>query len=292
MTDGFIYLCRKREFERFDEDIYKSGRTKNELLENGDVGRMSTYEKGVKQYAAFLVSDQVKAEKMVLKALNERFIQRSDYGTEYFEGNREDMILAIHETLKEHDMLLEPTCEEEKVQRTALFAKEHIRVVESKRLKLTDLYSRYNSWHRQRYNSQGMLRKELKRFMDEEYEIDTPDGWKGIQLIANVRNEERTEEKLEKNQCEYCLHKSNSRPNHTAHLKRCKLKDCEIRKLEMSTKTEFVPPPPNTCRFCKCTFSRTQHLSRHLNTCKEKEEYKKQLDIRYQQITNKTPSIL
>ena len=88
----------------------------------------------------------------------------------------------------------------------------------------------------------------------------------------------------QENQCEYCKLIFSSSSSLNRHAKKCKMKDCEIRKLEMKTHTDFTPPPPNTCRFCKIKCSTSSHLSRHLKSCKEKDEYKNQLDIKYKQI--------
>lgn len=72
------------------------------------------------------------------------------------------------------------------------------------------------------------------------------------------------------------------------HKKVCKLKDDAIRHMEMTTNVDFTPPPPNTCRFCKTSFTQSTSLSRHLQKCKEKEIYKEQLEVRYQHVVNNT----
>jgi len=91
--------------------------------------------------------------------------------------------------------------------------------------------------------------------------------------------------------CEYCLRMFVNGSSLKRHLTRCKLKDCEIRKKEIKVnkldteeKIEFVPPPPNTCRFCKTCFTHACNLTRHLKTCKEKEIYKEQLDVKYEKL--------
>jgi len=86
----------------------------------------------------------------------------------------------------------------------------------------------------------------------------------------------------------FCLRTFGRKWDCDKHVKICPLKDDEIRKMELKTDTQFVPPPPNTCRFCKECFSRSTCLSRHLETCRERKIYKEQLEMKYQTVQNIT----
>jgi uncharacterized membrane-anchored protein len=73
------------------------------------------------------------------------------------------------------------------------------------------------------------------------------------------------------------------------HLKICKLKDDEIRLLELERDIEpDFPECSKECRFCNKFFSRVDNLNRHIGVCKERKEYKK--IILTQPVTNTTNS--
>ena len=78
--------------------------------------------------------------------------------------------------------------------------------------------------------------------------------------------------------CEYC-HLTCSRGDKLKeHKNRCKMKDDEVRKLEMQLCKEVVlDPKSNKCRFCDISFGRIWSLHRHDKTCNRKEEYKERL---------------
>ena len=72
------------------------------------------------------------------------------------------------------------------------------------------------------------------------------------------------------NKCEYC-HKVFSSQNYLE-LHKCKLKDDQIRILEMKLKIN-VNIEPKKCRYCFKTFARTNAANVHMKTCKRKETY-------------------
>ena len=126
-----------------------------------------------------------------------------------------------------------------------------------------------------------------------------PNNTSGNPNDTSSNPNEPQERSMQKNQCEYCLKIFSTGSNYNKHLKRCKLKDCEIRKKELRVnklnteeKIEFVPPPPNTCRFCKTCFTQACSLTRHLKTCKEKEIYKEQLDVKYEQLVQNIEQLI
>lgn len=76
-----IYLLQEREFVNSGENIYKIGRTSN--FKN----RMSDYPKGSKLLHVKTTSNSTKDEEELLKIFNCMFINRTDIGKEYFQGN-------------------------------------------------------------------------------------------------------------------------------------------------------------------------------------------------------------
>jgi hypothetical protein len=60
------------------------------------------------------------------------------------------------------------------------------------------------------------------------------------------------------------------------HLKTCRLKDDEIRLLELERDIEpDLPECSKECRFCNKLYSTKGNLNRHITVCKERKEYKK-----------------
>lgn len=82
---GYLYLIILRESIRLKESVLKFGCTKNVKA------RCSQYPKGSKLLFSRYVNDYEKKEKEILKGLCKHFIQRKDYGSEYFEGNAADI---------------------------------------------------------------------------------------------------------------------------------------------------------------------------------------------------------
>jgi hypothetical protein len=89
----YIYLIREREFIRTNDNVYKVGRTKQQI--NNSIRRFDEYPKGSEPVFLIKVSSAIKAEADVLKMMKQQFKQRIDYGKEYFEGDVNSMIFSI-----------------------------------------------------------------------------------------------------------------------------------------------------------------------------------------------------
>jgi len=84
-----IYLLREREFARLNEDVYKIGRSKN--IKN----RMNNYPKGSSIELMMGCQDSVSVEKSLLDIFRKKFIPKTEYGAEYFYGDKLTMIRTI-----------------------------------------------------------------------------------------------------------------------------------------------------------------------------------------------------
>ena len=84
-----IYLLREREFVRLNEDVYKIGRSKN--IKN----RMNNYPKGSSIELMMGCQDSVAVEKALLDIFRKKFIPKTEYGAEYFYGDKQTMIRTI-----------------------------------------------------------------------------------------------------------------------------------------------------------------------------------------------------
>jgi hypothetical protein len=90
---GIIYLLQLREFVKSGENIYKIGRSSRDGLE-----RIKEYPKQSKLLFLSTVGDNTEyIESLIIKNFKEKFVQRTDIGTEYFEGDYIKMIDYLHE---------------------------------------------------------------------------------------------------------------------------------------------------------------------------------------------------
>lgn len=86
MCAEYCYINHVRESIRLNENVYKAGRTKQEVGK-----RLQSYPKGTIQKICKQVSDCVACEKEILFAFDKKFKQRCDLGREYYEGDYNDM---------------------------------------------------------------------------------------------------------------------------------------------------------------------------------------------------------
>jgi hypothetical protein len=88
--NNYVYLLREREFIKTGECIYKIGKTKQERL-----NRFQNYPNGSELLIHLMCIDCNIAERELIKIFCEKYKQRKDIGTEYFEGNSISMINTI-----------------------------------------------------------------------------------------------------------------------------------------------------------------------------------------------------
>lgn len=94
-TTGSLYLIRHREFIKNDENVIKFGRSTNVKK------RISQYPKGSSLVFQKECAKHVEAETKLIKILSYKFIQRKDYGREYFEGDADAMIDIINKYIED-----------------------------------------------------------------------------------------------------------------------------------------------------------------------------------------------
>ena len=97
-----VYLLHIREFILLGQPIYKIGRTGRDILK-----RINDYPKGSYLITHCTLPISCNAEKLLINIFKSKFIQRKDYGNEYFEGNITDMLsefTALTHTILQHDI--------------------------------------------------------------------------------------------------------------------------------------------------------------------------------------------
>jgi hypothetical protein len=88
-TNEGVYLIHTRELHTLQLPIYKLGRS--HTLDN----RIIQYPKRSKILFIMNCEDSIIFEKYLIKLFKKKFIQKTEYGTEYFEGDKDDMIREI-----------------------------------------------------------------------------------------------------------------------------------------------------------------------------------------------------
>lgn len=87
---GYVYIIQLREFVNSGENTYKIGRSGREFP-----FRICSYPKKSEMYLSIRTHDNVVAESHLKQIFSKKFIQRSDYGTEYFQGDVESMVKTM-----------------------------------------------------------------------------------------------------------------------------------------------------------------------------------------------------
>jgi len=87
---GYIYVIKEREFVKTNENIYKSGKTKRTINE-----RLCQYPKNSILLFTMFVHNCHETEQKIIKELKNKFIQRKDIGTEYFQGDINKIIKEV-----------------------------------------------------------------------------------------------------------------------------------------------------------------------------------------------------
>ena len=90
-TNNYVYLLIEREFIKTGENVYKIGLTKKKELM-----RFNKYPKGSDLLFHSICINCKNTERKIIEKFKKLFIQRKDYGNEYFEGDYKHMIYLIH----------------------------------------------------------------------------------------------------------------------------------------------------------------------------------------------------
>lgn len=102
LTTNYIYLLQEREFIKTNEKIYKVGRTTQENSK-----RFKGYPKGSVLLFQMICQDCKSLEGKIIEHFKEKFNQRRDIGTEYFEGDYTIMIDMIYTLIKSELILIQ-----------------------------------------------------------------------------------------------------------------------------------------------------------------------------------------
>ncbi len=108
---GYIYIVYSRASSNLQENIYKIGKSKDYIT------RIKGYCKGSEFKLVLKVNDFHNCEKKIKRACIEKYIQRRDYGSEYFECKLRDLYytvvencIIIEEVIKTDDIFKNKKC--------------------------------------------------------------------------------------------------------------------------------------------------------------------------------------
>ena len=204
---SYIYLIQLREFVNNKTDVYKMGKSKQKNCK-----RVDQYPKGSKVFQVKICNDCDKMEKKLLEIFRNKFIQRKDIGSEYFEGDCRDMMREINEIIEKFDEYYnDDNCDLQGVTKTIKqddfyneFAKLYIIKKENKKfyIKWTDLKNCFHKWCNSNHHATADI-KEIKQHFEKnifkreekQYMIDSEKnfkirGWVGYQCIYDFESDE------------------------------------------------------------------------------------------------------
>jgi hypothetical protein len=144
MMTNYIYLLQEREFIKTKENVYKIGMTKKENCK-----RFNQYPKGSILLFQIICNNCKNIETQIIELFKEKYIQRRDIGSEYFEGSYKNMIEFMYQYVKNED-IAEEIIEKQKSEFDSflLYFNEKYIITESKHdfILSSDLKINYNIW--------------------------------------------------------------------------------------------------------------------------------------------------
>jgi hypothetical protein len=187
-----IYIIQEREFIRLKEETYKVGITKDIIR------RYSEYPKSSKLIYTRVCDTNF--EKEILNNLREEFIQKREYGTEYFEGDCNEIINCINKTIDENkNKILEIddiiiisrkliNRMEKDYMYVCLFLCNIIGFKSNSVLKINDLYSKYKIWHELILPGEKILPISIiKKYIIHEYgQLNKIGNWNNLVLNEEI----------------------------------------------------------------------------------------------------------
>ena len=119
MVRGYVYIVRECDFVRLNEDIYKIGRTSKINPED----RFQKYRKGTEIICCFYVNDSIECKNKIIKCFSNhtnitkmtragdassglassRAARMTEYGKEYFQGNKNELLSEILQIVKNYN---------------------------------------------------------------------------------------------------------------------------------------------------------------------------------------------
>lgn len=195
----YIYIIQEREFIRIKEETYKVGITQDIIR------RYSEYPKSSKLIYTRVCDTNF--EKEILKFLKEKFIQKREYGTEYFEGDYNEIINCINKIIDEKQIkILKNDIIKSKTGNYRIenhyyicsFLNEQIKTCQKSILKPMDVYSEFKIWYELNAPREKIPKmNEIKEFIIDKFGKPNKDGnWDNLDMIRITDKMSDDEEEL------------------------------------------------------------------------------------------------
>ena len=231
----YIYLIMEREFIESNKNIYKIGRTKQKNLD-----RLHQYPKQSILLFQIACIDSIVCEKNLKQIFSEIFIKHPEIGTEYFQGNPNQMIDIIYKYLKKpneiqvinQEIILEQQKNILEKQKNEIILQESILERQKNEIILQEIILE------QRKNE--IITQES--ILEQEQPISGP-------ILENICQD------TTKFFCKKCNYLTNTKQNYDKHL--------------LSVKHSTIEEFKYICE-CKKYFKSKSGLNRHKNSCKIK----------------------
>jgi len=260
---NYIYLLQEREFIKTNENIFKIGMTTKKNYE-----RFNQYPKGSILLFQIICNNCKHIEKIIIKIFKEKFIQRKEVGTEYFEGNYKIMIDIIYLILNKRNKIDLNENEIELYEKKIEVNENEIELYE---IELNEIELNEIELNKIELNKIELNKIELNKIELNENHVKFNENkvvLNEIELIYKKNNI------IKKNyECKRCFYNCNQLNDMKKHLnKKTKCinklelfnyKDDELYNLSLINKNKIYKG--HICNNCKKSFSTSSNLSRHLS---------------------------
>ena len=229
---GYIYLLQEREFIKTKENIYKLGKTKQENLK-----RIQNYPNGTKLIIQLECENCDINEKNLIIIFKQKFIQRIDIGTEYFEGDKYEMISIIYNVVMDYNKIVETDNKIVETDNKIVETDNKIFKTDNKIVETDNKIVNSNILcHICNFTTKN--KNEFEKHVRSKQHIDN---------LENIKNN------IDDNTCSKCFKSFSTKGNMNVHELRC-----------LGTLNY------NQCEYCFKFFSSTASKSHHRITCKKK----------------------
>jgi hypothetical protein len=243
----YVYLLQTREFINSNLPVYKIGKTKqtNNL-------RFNSYPKGSKLFVQLCCKDCDECERLIINLFDKKYKKRSDFGNEYYEGEKIKMILDIIEIidykkqLEEQEKMkylqeienLKKENTELKKEKISIIGKNNDLKTENSKKNIVDSLITEIIEYKEPDNNVEKKGK-INKLTKEQYKFSCEKCcyYTDIKFCFENHNKSKTHRKKEKNEfelgfeCDICKKKYTSRVGLWKHKKTCKLeKENETKK--------------------------------------------------------------
>ena len=190
MTE-YVYIIHVREQILLNQSIYKIGKTTQSIMK-----RLSQYPKGSIPYYIAPVTDCTKAENSIKKKFKHLYVQCTDIGTEYFDGDVFQMKSVVEELLSKKNFHLKNMNKNTVIEgyknnndKCREFVNSYLVKDDKNSITLLDFYNSYKKWHIENYDKDIPKRNEFKQNMEsligKMHVGGRNNGWKGYNNVYN-----------------------------------------------------------------------------------------------------------